>query len=297
MPNMTTALGDLMNLFRNQYSNLPLLVKAEDCAGKTYVVVGANIGLGYETAKHLVELGSKRVILAVRSMSRGEAALQTIESETGIHGVAAVWQLDLASYDSMIAFADRAAKELERLDALVMNAAAANKDWILCEGWESTMMVNVLGTLFLAILMMPQLEASAKKFSSKSRIVMVTSGLGYTMQQELSKIDKSNVLRDINDAKRWPLAGANRYVLFASPAVLETHARLNFQYQFMLTGATDILCPNSCKFLLFDSSHTSLLCHEPASRSILSAPVYARPGCCGIPIRAQKCNSLFCKPS
>jgi NAD(P)-dependent dehydrogenase (short-subunit alcohol dehydrogenase family) len=211
---MANTLSELAGFIRAQYSSLPLHVNAEFCAGKTFIVTGANIGLGYEATKHLVRLGSRRVILAVRSHERGEAAITTIEADTGVRGVAEVWQLDLSSYESIIAFVDRVKQELNRVDAIIENATAANTDWILSEGWESNILVNVLGTLLVIVLLMPHLKRCAKEYHIKPRIVVVTSGLGFTRQVDLSKVDRNKILLDINDSKKWPIEGTNRYMAY-----------------------------------------------------------------------------------
>ncbi|KFY31547.1 hypothetical protein V493_01004 [Pseudogymnoascus sp. VKM F-4281 (FW-2241)] len=111
-----------------QPHNLPLRISREICAGKTYIVTGANISLGLEATKHLVAAGAAKVIMAVRNISAGEAAKAGIEAATGTSGVAEVWALDLASYDSVKAFAARAVEELERIDALIENAGVAAFD-------------------------------------------------------------------------------------------------------------------------------------------------------------------------
>lgn len=214
---MASTVSEVVTAARYQYSNLPLLVTPESCAGKTFIVTGANSGLGFECANHLVRLGSHRVILAVRSISRGEAALTAVESETGVRGVAQVWLLDLSSYESILAFAQRVERELERVDAVVENATAANADWILCEGWESTVMVNVVGTFLLAALLMPHLGVCAGKFGIKPRITTVMSGLAWTRQADLGKIDRSDILRDVNNSKRWSIDGTNRYASHLIP--------------------------------------------------------------------------------
>ena len=47
-----------------------------DLNGKTVVVVGANVGLGFETAKHFAKMNPKRLVLACRSQEKGQAAIQ-----------------------------------------------------------------------------------------------------------------------------------------------------------------------------------------------------------------------------
>ena len=63
---------------------LPLSDTDDNCGGRTYIITGANAGLGYEAAKHLVALRSHKVILACRNIIAGEEAKSTIERETGI---------------------------------------------------------------------------------------------------------------------------------------------------------------------------------------------------------------------
>ena len=48
----------------------------KDLSGQTVVVVGANVGLGYEAAKHFATMGAERVIMACRSEERGAAAVE-----------------------------------------------------------------------------------------------------------------------------------------------------------------------------------------------------------------------------
>ncbi|MBR0135574.1 MAG: SDR family NAD(P)-dependent oxidoreductase, partial [Clostridia bacterium] len=49
---------------------------------KTYIITGANSGLGFETAKRIAKKGY-RVILACRNMEKGSEAADAIKSETG----------------------------------------------------------------------------------------------------------------------------------------------------------------------------------------------------------------------
>src|SRR5687768_5843253 len=95
----------LYDTWRSARLDLPLLVSPEECAGKTYIVTGSNIGIGLETVRHLVAQRPKRVIMAVRSLKRGEAARLDVEATTGVTGVAQVWHLDLSSYESIKKFA------------------------------------------------------------------------------------------------------------------------------------------------------------------------------------------------
>lgn len=67
---------------------------AFDFSGKTIIVTGANIGLGKEVVQHFVRLKAERIIMAVRSIAKGEAAKADIEAETKRVGVCGIWELD-----------------------------------------------------------------------------------------------------------------------------------------------------------------------------------------------------------
>jgi NAD(P)-dependent dehydrogenase (short-subunit alcohol dehydrogenase family) len=96
------------------------LADAPTQTGQTAVVTGANSGLGYETTKGLAANGAE-VVMACRNVSRGESARQDIEREVpdaSLH----VAELDLASLESVAAFAERFCAEYDALDLLVNNA-------------------------------------------------------------------------------------------------------------------------------------------------------------------------------
>lgn len=89
--------------------------------GRNVIVTGANVGLGYEAAFKFVQLGANKVILAVRTLSKGEDAKRRIDAQAGRKNVTEVWHLDMLDYDSIKAFADKA-NELDHLDVVCLNA-------------------------------------------------------------------------------------------------------------------------------------------------------------------------------
>lgn len=180
---------DFAGFVRAQRQDLPIVPTKESCTGGTYIVTGSNNGIGLEAAKHLVNLGASRVIIAVRSTERGEAAKTNIEAATGSKGVVDVWLLDMASVNSIRAFAKRAESELERIDALVENATAAIDTWTVSEGMETSIMVNVVGTVLLALLLLPKMKETAKHSKYAPHIVVVTSGMGFNHQDIMNLAD------------------------------------------------------------------------------------------------------------
>lgn len=142
--------------------------------GQTIIVTGSNTGLGLEAARHLVDLGAAKVILAVRSIDKGNAAKASIESTTGRRGVVEVWELDLSHYDSVKAFGERANKALERLDAVVENAGVLTQNWAMAEDNEISITVNFVSTFLLALLLLPKLRETSAKFGK--HVVLTFTG-------------------------------------------------------------------------------------------------------------------------
>ncbi|PIG80996.1 hypothetical protein AARAC_011527 [Aspergillus arachidicola] len=134
--------------------------------GQTVIVTGSNVGIGFEAAKHFVRLNAAKVILAMRNLEAGEAAKRSIETSLNRPGSCEVWELDLASFDSVKAFADRASK-LPRLDILVENAGIATYNFELAEARN---------TFLLGLLLLPKLQATAQAFQTSSpHLSVVTS--------------------------------------------------------------------------------------------------------------------------
>ncbi len=87
-------------------------------------------------------------------------------------------QVDLSSYESIKAFASRVCS-MDRLDAFVQNAGILTYKWILEEGEESTITVNVTGATLLCLSVLPKLRESASKHGTRGRFTFVGSDLQY----------------------------------------------------------------------------------------------------------------------
>ncbi|UKZ92914.1 uncharacterized protein TrAFT101_007846 [Trichoderma asperellum] len=220
-----------------------------DCQERTFIVTGANSGLGYECAKHLARLGSSRVILGVRSREKGEAAKKAIETDTGCDtNILQVWEVDLGSYESVAAFAQRAGEELHRIDGIIENAGTAETSWVEKEGNETTMTVNLFSTLLMALLMLPHLHKSAKQFGIVPQLVIIGSGLAFQAKPIWETLDIGNIFEDLRDRKKWePKLSHTGYPL---SKLLLTFAYFEFARRaaFSRTGVTiTMVNPGACK--------------------------------------------------
>src|SRR6266540_847676 len=111
--------------------------------GKSFIVTGANAGVGFEIARVLAARGA-RVLLGCREQARAQGAIARIKRITPNADL--VWlPLDLGDLDSVRTAAEIAAKE-PRIDALINNAGVMNPPLTRTkQGFESQFGVNHLG--------------------------------------------------------------------------------------------------------------------------------------------------------
>ena len=121
-----------------------------DMSGKTVIVTGANSGIGRAAAAALANAG-ERVVLAVRDPVKGEAVAATMP------GAAGVRPLDLASLDSVRAFA---AAWQGDIDLLINNAGVMIPPLTrTADGFELQFGTNHLGHFALTNLLLPNITS------------------------------------------------------------------------------------------------------------------------------------------
>lgn len=163
-------------LYRQLFVTPPALSRrAVDLTGKTAIITGANGGLGFETARHLLDLGAS-VILAVRDVAKGEAAKLDLARGRDVASTSVeVWNLDLASYSSIQAFAEKA-KGLPNLDIAVLNAGVFKVREEFAEGgYEEGVQINFLSNMLLTLLLLPIMKEKRRSGSEPGRICVVNS--------------------------------------------------------------------------------------------------------------------------
>lgn len=86
------------------------------------IITGANTGLGFETARGLLQVGFE-VVITSRNLERGEKAVARLKSEYPKGQISAL-ALDLSNQSSVRAFAPRFTQAQKKWDVLVLNAGA-----------------------------------------------------------------------------------------------------------------------------------------------------------------------------
>uniref|UniRef100_A0A8H7N4E6 Uncharacterized protein n=1 Tax=Bionectria ochroleuca TaxID=29856 RepID=A0A8H7N4E6_BIOOC len=180
-------------------------------SGKTVIVTGSNVGLGLEAARHFYRLNASKLILAVRTISKGEAAkediLKSVGSRTDADAIE-VWPLDQASNQSTIDFMERVLTELPRLDAVVLNAGINTQIFKVVEGHEQTTQVNVLNTFLLVLGLLPKLRKTRTDFPDSMPHLTVVSSEAHRLTN-FPEINSSDLYERLKEEE--PYNGQKRY--------------------------------------------------------------------------------------
>ncbi|MFI6375709.1 SDR family NAD(P)-dependent oxidoreductase [Streptomyces sp. NPDC050546] len=146
-------------------------------SSRTVLVTGATSGIGYETARQLVERGAT-VLLHGRTAEEALAAADRLAATAGIDAPQLrAYGADFTHLDEVEALAGKVVDEHPHLDALVNNAgmAAPERHTITADGNEIAFQVNFLAHYLLTCLLEPALTSEPG-----GRVVNVSSSLHRT---------------------------------------------------------------------------------------------------------------------
>jgi NAD(P)-dependent dehydrogenase (short-subunit alcohol dehydrogenase family) len=146
-----------------------------DQHGRIAVVTGANSGLGLVTATELARHGA-HVVLAVRNTAAGQKAARRIGGDVEVR------ELDLASLDSVRAFAAKLTADHPVIDLLINNAGLVllGPRRTTADGFELHLGTNMLGHFALTGLLLDTLAgARAPRVVSLSSITHKNAHLDF----------------------------------------------------------------------------------------------------------------------
>jgi NAD(P)-dependent dehydrogenase (short-subunit alcohol dehydrogenase family) len=187
----------MMNLVRGRFN--PHSHPAASFDGKTILLTGGSDGLGLEAAVKFLQLGASSVTSGARNIEKANKAKAEIEQRAERPGTIQIRSLDMNNYKSVAEFADRAGKELPRLDVAMLNAGLMHRDYTLSpDGWEETLQVNTLSTIFLAILLLPQLRASSTEMDISHLVFTSSSRFKSCTLEELTPPNGGKVIDYLN---------------------------------------------------------------------------------------------------
>ncbi len=161
-------------------------------AGRTFLVTGANSGLGFESARALARNGAT-VVLACRNQPKGDEALSRIRAEAP-DAKLSLLPLDLADLASVREAASRFRAEHEVLDGLLNNAGLMALPFSKTQdGFEMQIGTNHLGHFALTGLLLPALEKA-----KAARVVSVSS-----LYHKRGKLDLSDLFFETRRYDKW----------------------------------------------------------------------------------------------
>lgn len=169
-------------------------------AGKAAIVTGANAGLGVEVCRQLLQLNTTRLILAVRSLPKGEVVANSLRQQFPA-AQTEVWTLDMADYNSITAFVTKCETLEHHIGLVILNAGVIKGSFTAVEstGHEEAFQVNYLSTILLAVLLLPVLKGARLAGSKPATLSIVSSDGAYSAQ--LNR--KGPVIPQFDDAKAF----------------------------------------------------------------------------------------------
>jgi NAD(P)-dependent dehydrogenase (short-subunit alcohol dehydrogenase family) len=177
-------------------------------AGQTIIITGGNSGLGLEAARQYITLNASCVILACRSLSKGEEAVKYLNSHPTVKSTnpgvnIKVMTLDLDDETSVMNFTTQVKKELDSLDILVLNGGVNFMNYQVSKsGHERVIQVNYHSNVLLALELLPLLKSTASQRGQPSRLTFIGSGTHKMQTLNKTPLDKDETVTHHWDDKK-----------------------------------------------------------------------------------------------
>jgi NAD(P)-dependent dehydrogenase (short-subunit alcohol dehydrogenase family) len=142
---------------------------------KTVLITGANKGIGFETARQLLQQGYY-VFLGSRNLVNGQQAVSQLHSE-GFSQVEPI-EIDVDDANSIAAASKAVGQKTQVLDVLINNAGVSGALPQPPLETSTSLFRQVFETNFFGVIEVTQAFMGLLRQSAEPRIVNVTSGLG-----------------------------------------------------------------------------------------------------------------------
>ncbi|KAJ9202637.1 hypothetical protein DTO021D3_6322 [Paecilomyces variotii] len=146
-----------------------------DLTGQVVFVTGGNAGLGKETILQLARHRPACIYLGARNEDKARDAIADIQAQLSSPVEIKYVPLDLASFKSIHAAAERFTAECHRLDLLILNAGIMAHDAVTTEdGFEIQFGTNHVGHFLLTQLLLPTLLRTVKDVGPAADVRVIT---------------------------------------------------------------------------------------------------------------------------
>ncbi len=170
---------------------------SQDLTGKTYIVTGANSGIGFAAAMNFASRGAT-VALVCRSESRGRDALARISAATNNHNLK-LYLADFSLMSSVSKVADAILAHHPQIHVLCNNAGGANGPrTVTAEGFETTFATNHLSGFLLTTKLLPAITHAGE--TGLARVVFTSS---YGHNNSPLDFDDLNLQKDYTTLKAY----------------------------------------------------------------------------------------------
>lgn len=193
---------------------------------KKAFITGANKGIGFETAKQLLEKGFY-VFIGSRRLAKGIKAVEILKSQ-GLHNVAAI-QLDVTNQDSVQSAFEELKEQTTKLDVLINNAGINGGSPYTALDASIEQYINTFNTNVFGVARVIKVFVELLRNSPQPRIVNVSTSVGsLTLQSD----------------PKWPAYEYAKYAVYgASKAALNMYT-VHLAYELRNTAfKINAVCP------------------------------------------------------
>ncbi|MBC6437742.1 MAG: SDR family NAD(P)-dependent oxidoreductase [Rhodobacteraceae bacterium] len=214
-----------------------------DLAGKTYVITGANSGIGYEAARMLGERGGD-IIMVCRSRAKAETAQAKLLEN--VKGSVKFILMDLSDLSSVRKAAEELRGGVTRIDALINNAGVMmTPQEKTVDGFDLQMGANHLGHFLWTGLLIDLVEAAAGRVVALSSIAHKSKALnlddlmteeGYTPTKAYTQSKLANLMFVFELDRRLSASGSKAIAIACHPGYTDTNLQSTGPAGFMKFG-------------------------------------------------------------
>lgn len=201
-----------------------------DLTGKTYVITGANSGIGYDAARMLSEKGGD-IVMVCRSQEKAEAAQRRLSATA--KGKVDLIVMDLSDLSSVRKAADQLRERCQKIDALINNAGIMmTPQQKTVDGFDLQMGANHLGHFLWTGLLLDLVEAAEGRVVVVSSIVHKYGALNlddfmsdqqYTPVKAYTQSKLSNLMFAFELDRRLQAAGSKAICIACHPGYTDTN--------------------------------------------------------------------------